>query len=124
MPTKKKPETDFNMYSLKFWSAAIKELGIPAFVVLFFTMMFLIFATKTQKEAFIDRFFLFQGVDKNPFPFAFVVLVLLATIILQYIYFRKIIRKQEEENKRLGEEKADLQQRLLNRRLNTSQPKK
>lgn len=121
MAAKKGQSSDPNLFSLKFWVSAMKELGIPAFIVFFFTMMFLFFATEAQKQEFVDKFFLFKDVNQNPYPFSFVVAALLFIIIVQYVYFKRIMNIKEGENKRLGEEKSELQKKLLNRRLNSSE---
>jgi predicted membrane protein len=110
-----------NVSSLKFWVTSIKELGIPSFIVLFFVIIFVTFASKDQKSQFIDEFFLFKDVSKNPFPVAFVVLILIAAIILQYVYYNKIINQKSKENERLGAEKSKLQEVLLNKQLHSSQ---
>jgi hypothetical protein len=123
MPAKRVKEQDTNLFSLKFWVAVMKELGILAFIVFFLAMIFLFFASNEQKSAFIDKFFLFQDVNKNPFPFSFVIAGLILVIILQYLYFKRILSIKEDANKRLGEEKSDLQSRLLNKRLNSSNNK-
>ncbi len=112
------PEQGIN--SIGFWAALIKELGIPAFCVLFFVVCFLWFATEKQKQEFIDKFFLLKDVQNNPYPFSIIVLVLLIVILLQYIFYNKIIKFNKEENRRLGEEKTLLQEKLLDKRLHTS----
>jgi hypothetical protein len=124
MPKAKKsltnPNNNYGINSISFWASLIKELGIPAFGVLFFVICFLWFATEKQKQEFIDKFFLLKDVQNNPFPFSVIVLVLLIVILLQYIYYNKILKLNKEENLRLGEEKTDLQEKLLEKRLHSS----
>src|SRR5213595_3930557 len=105
--------------TIKFWASLIKELGIPAFVVLFFVLIFLWFASPSQKGEFIDKFFLLKDIKNNPFPFSLVVLALLLIIILQWIFYNKIIKMHKKENEKLGEEKTNLQERLLNKKLHS-----
>lgn len=122
--SKQSSQTVIDVTSLKFWAAAIKELGIPAFLVLFSTVIFLYYSTLGQKREFIDRFFLLKKPSEDPFPFSFVILVALLIIITQHVYYNKIIDSKDQENKRLGKEKSNLQEKLLNRNLNSSQEKK
>lgn len=118
---KKQPANlDGSSPSLGVWAALIKELGIPAFMVLFFVMCFLWFASSEQKSEFIDKFFLFKGVRNNPFPISFVILVLLFIIILQHVYYKKEIQLHKNEVNRLAQEKSLLQEKILGKKMTSS----
>jgi len=120
---KRQPEPKIssnNPSDISFWAALIKELGIPAFVVLFFVICFIWFATVEQKREFIDKYFLLKDVQNNPFPFTLIIVVLLLIIILQHIFYNKILKIHRDENDKLGIEKSDLQEKLLNKKLNSS----
>jgi hypothetical protein len=54
---KTKSKSSTNGTGIKFFAALIKELGIPAFIVLFFTICFIYFADSHQKSEFIDKSF-------------------------------------------------------------------
>jgi hypothetical protein len=119
--SKKKIGAGYGM--IRFLAALIKELGIPAFVVLFFTVVFIQVATDDQKKEFVDKFFLFEDVNKNPFPFSFVVLALVLVIILQFVFYNKIIANQKEEMKRVADKKSELQSRIAGKNLHSSKNK-
>jgi hypothetical protein len=106
--------------SIGVWAALIKELGIPSFLVLFFVMCFLGFASAEQKSEFIDKFFLFKEVSNNPFPFSFVILVLLLIIILQHVYYKKEVQLNKDEVSRLAQEKTQLQEKILGKKMTSS----
>jgi predicted membrane protein len=106
-----------------FVASLIKELGIPAFVVLFFTVVFFKVATIDQEKEFVDEFFLFKDVNKNPFPFSFVVVALILIIILLFVFYNKIIENQKQEIKRIAEEKSELQSRMAGKNLHSSKNK-
>ena len=106
-------------FSIGFWAALIKELGIPAFLILFFIFCFLCFASASQKKEFIDKFYLLKDVDNNPFPFSLTVLALLLIIYLQYVFYRKVLKVYKDEILRIGREKSELQKQLSGKLMNS-----
>ncbi|MEO7048981.1 MAG: hypothetical protein ABI091_27000 [Ferruginibacter sp.] len=120
---KSKGTSDSGYGIVKFIASLIKELGIPAFGVLFFTVVFIKVASDEQKKEFVDKFFLFKDVNNNPFPFSFVILALLLIVLLQHIFYNKIIKTQGKEIDRIAKEKSALQSRQTGKNLNSSKGK-
>lgn len=90
------------------------------FIVLFVCSVFIIWASKEQKQYFIDEFVLLKNVPSNPAPFAIIVLILVAIIIVGGVYFRMILKVRKGEIKRISAERNKLQKILTGRRLNSS----
>ncbi len=105
---------------LKYLAGLFKEIGLPGFIVVIITFIFLTFSSGTQKEEFIDKWILMKKVEETPFPFIFVVLILLFLIVFSWISCRRVHKLDKGEIKRLGEEKSRLQEDLLDKKLNTS----
>lgn len=98
-----------------------KELGIPMIVVLFVMWFFVNKGKPEQHEEFCDRFILLKGIDTNPFPFFAVVILLVLVVFFQHYFFRLRLELLREENKRLGKEKSEWQERCLQKKLHSSE---
>jgi len=90
---------------------AVKQIGMPAFVGIIVIWIFLSNATDRQKEEFIDYWILLKSANHSYFYIILGILLLL--IVVQNIYFRKLLEIRKQENNRIGEEKSLLQQALL-----------
>jgi hypothetical protein len=110
---------DFSGF-FKMGTAAIKEIGIPGFVVTFLCFVFWQYADIAQKKDFIDIFFLFKNIESNKFPYGLVVVVLIATMIFQHVFYKKDLKLTNKELERVSEEKKQLQEILNKKQLNTS----
>lgn len=105
---------------LKYLSGLFKEVGLPGFIVIIITFIFFTFSSSSQKEEFIDKWILMKKVEEAPLPFVFVVLIFLFLIVFIWITCRRIHKLDKDEIERLGREKSSLQQKLLDKELNTS----
>lgn len=97
-----------------------KELGLPSFLIVIVVGIFFLFGSPEQKSEFIDRFILLKNVQEDPFPFAIVVASLLLIIIIGGYYQQKEIKKLKSENRRIGDEKTELQTKLIEKDLRSS----
>jgi heme/copper-type cytochrome/quinol oxidase subunit 3 len=106
----------------KLISTLIKEVGISG-TVLTFMMFFMVFvATSAQKTEFIDKWVLLKGEDH--FPCAIVIVSTLALCGITVVYYKRMLDLAKEENKRVGQEKSDLQQgKITKSRLSSSKKK-
>lgn len=102
-------------------SSILKEMGLPSFLLIIIVFIFLFLGTSAQHQEFIDRFILLKGASSDPFPFALVVSVLVAIIIVGGYYMRLDNKKLKEEIKRISAEKSELQKQLLGTELPTSE---
>jgi hypothetical protein len=105
---------------LKIFTAVVKEVGIPGFIVVFLAFIFVIYGTKTQKEEFIDKFLLLKNAGNESTPAAFIITFLVFILILGAIYHVKALALEREEIRRIGEEKSMLQEQLIQKRLRSS----
>ncbi|MEM9679473.1 MAG: hypothetical protein AAF901_04045 [Bacteroidota bacterium] len=115
--TTSSPDGGFIMYL----SGILKEVGTPGFITIVLTSVFLIWGTLVQKREFIDRFILLKNTNQNPYPCVIVVVGLLALLLLSSIYSAKMLKLRKEENNRIGKEKSELQQILLEKKLKSSE---
>jgi hypothetical protein len=106
----------------KLISTLIKEVGISG-TVLTFLMFFMVFVAKPeQKTEFIDKWLLLKGEDH--FPCAIVIVSTLALCAITVVYYKRMLDLAKEENKRVGQEKSDLQQgKITKSRLSSSKKK-
>jgi p-aminobenzoyl-glutamate transporter AbgT len=118
MSTKKETQIEYPI--LKLLSGLFKELGLPGFVVVIVVFIFFVWGTPDQKKEFIDRFVLMKGAETDPFPFCLIVLVLVLLLVIGWVYFKKHIKMYEDEIQRLSKEKSELQEKLIEKRLKSS----
>ena len=116
--TKRKHIIELNLYDL---SSLMKEVGLPGFIVVMVTFVFLIFGTHNQKIEFIDRFILLKDMGQNPFPYVFIIIIQGIIIISISIYFAKMQKMQNQEISRIAKEKSECQEKYLNKKLNSSE---
>ncbi|MET7256036.1 hypothetical protein [Dyadobacter fermentans] len=89
--------------------AVIKENGLVGLFVVFCLWFLHSNATATQKGEIIDSFVLMKGIDKNPYPAIAVFILLIATIILQHVYYSLRVKVFMQEKKQLRGEISQLQ---------------
>lgn len=105
---------------IKHLAGIMKEVGLIGFIVLVIASVFLIWGTVDQKREFIDTFILLKNSNQNSFPCVIVILTLFLLLVIGSIYSNKMLKLRREENNRIGKEKSDLQENLLDKNLNSS----
>lgn len=112
------------MVNLKSIATIIKEVGTFGFILAFSALVWIVYFDKGQRDYFIDHFLLLKPLNGSYLPCIFVVLILTIALLAVLIVGTKMLSLQKKENNRLGEEKSRLQEKLLDRELNSSDPKK
>lgn len=103
---------------LSLLTSLFKELGLPGFITVIVTFVFLFWGSAEQKREFIDTFILLK--NQNPFPCVIIIVSLIAVLLISTFFYRKMLKLRKEENNRIGEEKSKLQSELLNKKLRSS----
>ena len=101
-----------NMGMLRSFAIIVKEIGLPGFIVVLLSFIFLTASSSDQKQEFIDRFILLKPAEYNLNCY-FIVIALSMVLVLSSLYFRQILKLKKDEIKRLGAEKTILQEKLL-----------
>jgi di/tricarboxylate transporter len=120
MSVKKKEETGGSEGFVKLLATILKEVGISNFVILMVVCIFIWYGNSEQKREFIDRFILLKNIDENPFPFASVIVFFIFIMIIGYTIMNNKIKILENENKRIGQQKSELEGVLLQKKLRSS----
>ena len=105
---------------IKFLAGLFKELGLAGFLVVFLSAFFLIFSNRNQKLRFIDTFILLDDAEQNKYPCVIIILTLIVLVLIGSYFYRKEIKLMRRENNRIGEEKSKLQEKLLEKSLESS----
>ncbi len=109
---------------LKPLATIMKEVGILGFIVLTLVAFFWNYSSDGQKTEFIDRFFLVKDSDKNPFFAGMIITGLAATVIMQYIYYKKQTDLLKKELDRVGDARSNAQETALKKKLQSSKVNK
>ncbi|HMJ67566.1 MAG TPA: hypothetical protein VK508_01660 [Cyclobacteriaceae bacterium] len=104
---------------LKLLATILKEIGIMNFLVLFGAIFLWAFASDIQKERFIDTWFLLDS-DKHTYC-VIIIAGILGLSFIGWIYFKTMLKLSRTENERVGKEKSQLQAKMLNKELNSSE---
>ena len=97
---------------IKYFSGLLKELGIVNFIILFAAFFLTTFSSGSQKEKFIEKWFLLE--NENHLHCVIIIIFITLISVIGGIYFRKMLNLAKRENERIGQEKSDLQEKLLN----------
>lgn len=122
-PKKTEKSNDSNIVFIRSLASIMNEVGIPGFLILIGSVVFLLFSTVAQKREFIDLFILLKNSSTNYIHPALVIVLLIITLVVISIFCKKNVNLYKAETKRIGLEKSDLQQLFIKKELNSSDKK-
>lgn len=104
----------------KISSAVMSKVGIIGFVCISFVAYVFYFVPQDKKNEVTDTWLLFKCKECN-YVYILFLLSLCVLFVFQNYFYRKAIKLKDARIREISKEKSDLQEKLLNKKLNSTE---